>query len=220
MKNILLATAALTAMIAGSAAAQDLSVTGNIAVTSDYVWRGASQTAGNGAIQGGIDLAKGNLYGGIWASNVDFGTNDDTEVDLYVGIKPTIGSFSYDFGLITYWYNGDTDVTTELKGAVSHPIGKGTIGGAIFANADTLEDPYYEINASYPLTEKFSVSGAIGNCEGGNCNGLGNYVTYNIGTTYALTSKIGLDVRYSDLSKPAKNATAKGVTFVTLKANF
>ena len=48
------------------------SVSANVTLTSDYVWRGLGQTAGNPAIQGGFDYASdGGFYAGIWASNVE-----------------------------------------------------------------------------------------------------------------------------------------------------
>lgn len=46
----------------------------NVALTSDYIFRGISQTQGDPAIQGGLDVAhESGLYIGTWASNVDFG---------------------------------------------------------------------------------------------------------------------------------------------------
>ena len=44
----------------------------NIGATSDYVFRGISQTDNDPTIQGGIDLAYGILYAGWWASGLDF----------------------------------------------------------------------------------------------------------------------------------------------------
>lgn len=216
-KTLLVAAVALSALFAGAANAQDLEGSVNVAVTSDYIWRGVTQSGGDAAVQGGIDLKKGMLYGGAWASYVDFGTNDSTELDLYAGLTPTAGDYSFDFGVITYLYNGDSDSATELKAAVSHPWGKGTVGGAMYLDAETLEDPYLEINASYPLTDKLSLSGAIGQCGGALCNGLGDYTTYNVGATYAINENIAIDLRYSDLSR---HTGAKSATFVTLKGTF
>ena len=44
----------------------------NIGATSDYVFRGISQSDNDPAIQGGIDFGCGILYAGAWASLVDF----------------------------------------------------------------------------------------------------------------------------------------------------
>ncbi|MBD9481791.1 hypothetical protein IB229_02325 [Pseudomonas sp. PDM14] len=68
----------------------DVSMTATLA--SDYIWRGQSQTAGEAAIQGSLDVAhESGLYAGVWASNVDdaaFPGNTsgaDIEVDYYIG---------------------------------------------------------------------------------------------------------------------------------------
>jgi uncharacterized protein (TIGR02001 family) len=215
MKKILVAAVAISALFAGGAAmAQDDAghLSYNIAVTSNYVWRGVTQTDNNAALQGGIDYSKGMFYAGAWASNVDFPYGDgnaDTELDLYMGLTPSAGNFKFDFGVIGYTYpSSGGDAITELKAGVSHPMGKGAIGAVMYLDTDTLEDPYYEVNASYPLTDKWSVSGALGNYE------LYGYTTKNIGFTYALTSNLGLDLRWADASKQPSTFAA------TIKATF
>ncbi len=133
-KSLLVAAVALGALFAGSAAmAQDAgSLSYNIDVTSNYVWRGVTQTNGKQALQGGIDYKKGNLYLGTWLSNTDYnapkpGQHVDTEIDLYGGIAPTVGDWSFDFGAIGYFYPGaDSQNFGELKAAVNHSMGKGS----------------------------------------------------------------------------------------------
>jgi uncharacterized protein (TIGR02001 family) len=213
-KSILVAAVALGALFAGSAAmAEDAgSLSYNLELTNNYVWRGVTQTNGNAALQGGIDYKKGMFYAGTWLSNVDFpyGTGSaNTEMDLYLGITPTVGNWNYDFGVIYYTYPGSGgDAIGELKAAVSHPMGKGSIGVAAYLPTESLEDPYYEVNASYPLSSKWSVSGAIANYESA------GYTTWNAGVTYALTDHLSLDLRYSEAEKMPNNL------FATIKASF
>ena len=84
----------------------------NVGVTSDYVFRGVSQSDNDPAIQGGADLSYGILYAGVWASLVDFADAPpaNAEVDWYGGIKPTwdspFGTINFDFGVIYYSYPG------------------------------------------------------------------------------------------------------------------
>jgi uncharacterized protein (TIGR02001 family) len=84
----------------------------NIGATSDYVFRGISQTDNDPALQGGADIAWGMLYAGVWASMVDFAGAPpaDVEIDWYGGIKPTwnspLGTMNLDFGVIYYSYPG------------------------------------------------------------------------------------------------------------------
>jgi hypothetical protein len=54
----------------------------NVALTTDYVWRGISQTQKAPAIQGGFDLAHDSgLYIGVWASNVNFVDDDTSDIE-------------------------------------------------------------------------------------------------------------------------------------------
>ncbi len=234
-KSLLVAAVALGALFAGSAAmAQDASgLSYNIDVTSNYVWRGVTQTDGKEALQGGVDYKKGSYYVGTWLSNVSFaapraGEHADTEVDVYGGIAPSVGDWSFDFGAIAYMYPGaSSENYGEVKAGVSHSMGKGTIGTVMYLPIETMNNPYYEINASYPLSDKFSISGAIANNEANkdeaDANFKGNpplnmgvkYTTYNIGATYNITDALSLDVRYSKASEGLGQNT-----FVTLKAGF
>lgn len=86
---------------------------GNVALTTDYVWRGYSQTNEEPAIQGGFDFAaKSGVYFGTWGSNVDFGTSaapgkEQLELDLYGGWAGEFGGFGLDVGAIRYNYFED-----------------------------------------------------------------------------------------------------------------
>jgi len=232
MKKILLTATALAAFaFAGAASAHELwggDISYNLAATSDYVFRGDSQSSTKSslpAIQGGIDYSKGLFYVGTWASNVKWdysGGTKDLEVDLYGGIKPTYKDFSFDFGVIKYNYGTKELDFTEVKAAVSHPLGKGTIGAAFYDNVTWAESGYYEVNGSYPLTDKLSLSGAVGESAL-----LGyKYSTGNLGLTYAITPAVSLDVRASDTNVPESklyapyNKPYKPRLFVTLKATF
>ena len=195
-----------------------------------------SQTNDKAALQGGIDYKHGLFYAGTWLSNVDFagtqGTTANTEMDLYAGVAPTVGDWSFNLGAYYYTYPSAKGVTFgEIQSDVSHPMGKGTIGINMFTPIETLERPYIEIAASYPLTDKLTIGGAIGDCGGdssnakeSHCNGVAQgYTTWNAGLTYTLTSALSLDVRYSENSVNAKEVNgslASPKIYATLKATF
>lgn len=62
-----------------------LSVGANVAIATDYVFRGVSETRENPAIQGGFDASYAfgpiDVFAGVWASNVDFGDEVEEETD-------------------------------------------------------------------------------------------------------------------------------------------
>ena len=56
----------------------------NVAASSNYFWRGITQTQDGAAVSGGIDYSNDSgFYAGTWVSNVDFGSKTSYELDLY-----------------------------------------------------------------------------------------------------------------------------------------
>ena len=103
-KSIVLATAVASVLSSGVAVAE---LSANAAVTSNYIWRGISQTNDQAAGQGGIDWGSDSgLYAGTWVSNVAFGNEagGGYEMDVYAGFAGEAGGLGYDLGVITYQY--------------------------------------------------------------------------------------------------------------------
>ncbi len=104
IKALSLAAAVAAALSSGIAAAE---VTGNAAITNNYIWRGITQTQDQAAGQGGVDYSHGSgIYIGTWLSNVDFsGLGDGYEMDVYAGWGTDIGeNGAVDLGILTYQY--------------------------------------------------------------------------------------------------------------------
>jgi uncharacterized protein (TIGR02001 family) len=118
LKQKLMPIAVAATLLAGSTLAQaEWSASGNVALTSDYKFRGISQSNEDATVQGGLDLEHSSgFYLGTWASGVDFGDSNDSgsfgtmEIDYYAGYGSDIGDsdFSYDVGVMYYAYPGDT----------------------------------------------------------------------------------------------------------------
>jgi len=116
--NMMKKTLMAAALLAGSQAAI-AEISGNVALASDYIFRGVSQTDNQIAIQGGFDYAWDmGFYVGTWASNVDSSFFDNQrdpqiELDLYGGYSGEYNDFGYDVGYLRYQYPGSTDVNTN-----------------------------------------------------------------------------------------------------------
>jgi len=199
--------AAIAAMTAAPALAQDLDLSFNVGAATDYVWRGVSQTDENPQLSAGVDTTLWSLgYAGAWISNVDFGNGTDAEFDLYAGVKPQVGPVTLDLGVIYYGYinqpSGPDQNFVELKAAGSMPIGPATLGAAVFYSDDffgeTGQATYVEVNGSIPVAEKISISGAVGRQ---NVDYDGDYTTWNLGAGYALNDVVGFDLRYHDTNE-------------------
>jgi len=202
--QVLLATSAAAAAFFGAAPAFADDVSFNIGATSNYVFRGITQTDENFAVQGGVDFSgDSGFYAGAWASNVDFGDDTDVEFDIYGGYATEAGGFALDFGVVAYTYIGAPDGVSydniELKAAASRAVGPATLGVVAYYSPDSWgvdnESLYYEVNGGFEVTSKLSLSAAIGRQT---FTPGDDYSTWNVGGTYALTDKLGLDLRYHD----------------------
>ncbi|MBH1999917.1 MAG: hypothetical protein I8H96_12365 [Sphingomonadaceae bacterium] len=139
-----IACAALTLMSSVPALAQEaptspVTVTGSVALVSDYRFRGVSQTDKGMAVQGGITIAhESGLYVGTWASNLSgWGTfgGSNMELDLVGGYAMPLGeNATLDVGLTWYMYPSGADTTdfAEPYVKLSSQIGpvKGLLGVA------------------------------------------------------------------------------------------
>lgn len=204
MKTILASAAAVAALLtASSTLAQDADVAFTLSATSDYVFRGISQTDEEFALQGSVDLTVGAFYAGAWASNVDFFDSTDAEVDIYGGYRTEVGGYAVDVGLVGYLYvnqpNGADYDYAELKFAVSRAIGPVSLGAVVYYSPDYSgaldEATYIEANVAWAVADKWTVSAAIGNQD---FDGAFDYTTWNLGAAYALTDTVSIDVRGYD----------------------
>ena len=88
----------------------DYTVTGNVAVTSDYMFRGITQTWGRPAIQGGGDLTmKNGFAAGFWGSSISERSypGGAMELDLYASYGANFNDdWSWRAGLYSYVYPG------------------------------------------------------------------------------------------------------------------
>jgi uncharacterized protein (TIGR02001 family) len=162
MKQIAVAVGAV--MLAGSAAAE---ISANIGATSDYLWRGQTQSGHDAAISGGLDYAHdAGFYAGTWASSLGGGS---AEVDLYAGYGGEISSIGYDVGIVGYFYpslsNSDF---VEIYGSLSYEwftagLAYTVDGDAPGPNAAFVDgDLYYYASASFEVMPTWTLGGTIG----------------------------------------------------------
>ncbi|MCU0837158.1 MAG: TorF family putative porin [Rhodospirillales bacterium] len=102
-------------------------ISGGVAFTTDYIFRGVSQTDNNPAVQGSLEYAYETEffgitpYAGIWGSNVDFndGDNATVELDWSFGLRGTVPiaeqEISWDIGGIYYSYPGAGRIDGEAS---------------------------------------------------------------------------------------------------------
>ena len=144
MKKTLVSMACAAAMAAPAANAE---LSANIGVTSDYLWRGVTQSGHEAAVSGGIDYShnfvEGNgsshgFYAGMWTSSLG---GDYHELDGYLGFSGEISDFGYDVGYIYYKYlNLDDADFSEIYGSLSW---KWLSGGIAYTVGDVQREDQY-----------------------------------------------------------------------------
>ena len=187
---------------AGEEAEQSgLSVTGNVTLTTDYIWRGETQSNHDFAIQGGFDLASDSgFYAGIWASSVDFNDDSDSnvEVDFYGGFAGEFGPhIGFDIGVISYNYPDADDEGSDFyeiyAGLDKHIGDKLHIHGMIYYDPDS-ENIFAHSEAAYAFNDHFSADIGFGKY----LEGHHEVYDYHIGATYSLNG-FDLDLRYYEV---------------------
>ena len=153
-------------------------VSANVSFTSDYIWRGMTQSDAP-AIQGGFDFAADNgFYAGIWGSNVNFNNGAGSELDYYFGYATEVGSVGVDVGYISYEYIDSTPDATFDETYLGLSFGD---FGVSFAFGD-----YDYTEVSYALGD---VSFSYGDYDGYGSNFLISYGfsfgSYDCGLAYS-----------------------------------
>src|SRR5450830_1409264 len=157
-------------------------ITTNVGLWNNYIFRGLTQTSGEPAIQGGVDFTHSSgLYLGAWGSNeswlADSGAYKDSsiELDIYGGYRNTIGDtgLSYDVGLIQVIYPGTRQTvtlgngpqiapradTTEVYAALTYSILTAKVNYAAtneygWKNSDGSY--YLDLTANYPVPAEWT----------------------------------------------------------------
>ena len=136
MKKIL--KFAIVAIISSFGSLQAAEFEGNIALSSEYMWRGMTQSDGEAAVSGGFDISgESGAYFGVWGSNVEYGDDATMELDYYFGYAgETEGGLSYDIGYLLYDFPGaDYDAEEIYLG-----LGYSYFGVTYYAGQDDAPD--------------------------------------------------------------------------------
>lgn len=231
--------------VAAPAFAQDApawALTGYVAATSDYKFRGISQNERNFAPQGSLNVTgPEGFYVGAWASQVDFtpgpGNAPEVELDIYGGKHTDLWGIDWNFEPYYYSYpsepGGYNADYFEIINQLSKAFGPATLT-ATWAWSDNLAfnggtGNYLAGTASYTILDWLSISGNLGHQWAQNAKyaGSSDYTYGDIGVT-ATWKGFALDLRYSgtDLSNAkcgafwmATNHACAGNVIATLTYN-
>ena len=206
-----LCIAASTLVLASSAMAWesgDHSTSASVALGTDYVWRGYSQTDNDPAISGSFDYAHSNgFYMGTWASNVDFGDDASVEIDIYAGFGGEFGAsgVSYDLGLLRYLYDGEDYDWNELYASVGYSFFSFGIAHSNNVYDSGEKGTYYSLGFDYDLPADFALSAAIGHYDYDDAVSADDHQDYRIGVSTEFAG-FGWDLTYTGMDSDGRNA--------------
>ncbi len=144
-------------------------MSGSATLTSDYVWRGSSQTQGDPAVQAGFKAShRSGWYASAWASNVEFApaTHASSELDLSLGWSGKLApDWALDANLLHYRYPSTTvDLNwTELNGTLTYRDGYWlSLGYSNRALGSAERGLYAQLGARLPLNDTLRLEAALG----------------------------------------------------------
>lgn len=235
MRKILSFLAGALPLISGAAFAEsDWTLSGNVGLVSDYVFRGVTQTDSDPAIQGGLDLTHENgFFAGVWGSNVESDAADATvvnydgdvlELDTYLGWSGEVADkTTMTVKALRFNYPGtrfDPNNTNEFSVYLGHDFGAlaGKVGlnyGDDFYGLDAAT--YLDLGVSIPVgrvtvdfhygVQEFENDAAGGDDYRDYSVGVaGTAAGFNLGITYTGTNGVAA-------ANPTRQAYADAVVF-------
>ena len=210
-----LATLALpmSAMADDAPAAPASNLTWNFALTTDYVFRGITQTNFRPAAQGGLDYTFGDSGWavGTWGSNVDFGSGGpDLEIDTYISWSHAL-SDKWNFNIMLDRYNYVGYPSGAFRFDYNELIGKFTYDSmltftGVYADdyAHTgISETYFNVSGKWGIGNDFNLNAGIGRTDFS--DGVPGYTDWNLGVSRQCgPANIGLNYydttgKYTDL---------------------
>lgn len=196
--------------------------TGSVALTSDYLFRGVSQTNQEPALQAGLEYAADSgVYVGTWGSNISWlsdlsaagvPVSSSLELDVYGGYRGKLGDkLSYDVGALYYWYPGDfpsgfnSANTGEIYAGITvGPFANATFGAKyayavtdLFGYADSDGSGYLDLNANWEFVPSWTL-----NVHGGKQwvehNAIAEYADWKLGVSKGFANGFSAALAYSD----------------------
>ena len=151
----------LTLLLAFSVMPAFAGMDGFVGYTSDYMWRGQTQTQGGGAFQAGVDLDYEGFFVGVWGSEVDFGNDSASfEYDLYGGYNFQVSDkLSMSVGVMQFrWDDNDIEMVEEAFIKIKSPL----LDFGYSVDTDNSDKDYMQAGLNVPFVKVVDVQFVYG----------------------------------------------------------
>lgn len=188
---------------------------GSLALTSDYLFRGITQTNEEPALQGGLEYAhETGFYAGTWGSSISWLSDADprvssqVEIDGYLGWRGSFGDsgLGFDVGALAYWYPGDYPAgfddpdTTELYFGLGYGIFTAKYSYAVtdlFGLPGSDGSGALDVAANWEFVPSWTLAAAVGKQWVANHDGI-DYAYWKLGVGKAFDNGFSLAAAWND----------------------
>ena len=208
-------------------------VSGTLTLTSDYLFRGITQTDEKPALQGGLEWAHDSgVYAGAWGSSISWLSDSDPdissqlELDAYLGIRGDFGDsgVGWDVGAVHYWYPGSYPAgfnkadTTELYAGLSWSVLGAKYSYAVtdlFGIPDSDGSSNLDVTVGWEFVPGWSFNGAVGKQWVAGTAGTATYAFWSAGVSKAFDNGFDLALAWNDNDLIGPDET---ITFAVTKS--
>lgn len=208
-------------------------VSGTLTLTSDYLFRGITQTDEKPALQGGIEWAHDSgVYAGAWGSSISWLSDSDpdissqVELDAYLGVRGDFGDsgVGWDVGAVHYWYPGSYPAgfnkadTTELYAGLSWSVLGAKYSYAVtdlFGIPDSDGSSNLDVTVGWEFVPGWSFNGAVGKQWVAGTAGTATYAFWSAGVSKAFDNGFDLALAWNDNDLIGPDET---ITFAVTKS--
>lgn len=202
---------AIALMATSATALATTTVSGDVGLFSDYVFRGVSQTQGGVSGQANLRVDINSFYITAFTSNVDI-ADATMEATFAGGFNNKFSqNWNYDVGVVTYLYPNqweDAKIDTwEVYGGTSYDILDTNVGLQI-----SYSDDYYDAGKSWytvvPVTydnKYFELMGSIGYLNLNEAEVLKHQTDYKVSFAGHVTPNVDVVVAWTNLSSATDN---------------
>ena len=200
--NLSLAVAFISTLAFSAEDISELSVSGSVALTNNYIWRGMTQTDNAPAIGGAVNFGYKGFYLGAAASNVKFeGVDASIELDALGGYTSEVYGVDYDIGAIYYAYPKSSKEANfaDVYLGLSKDFEVIKIGAKFYRGVKTNDlevSNAWETSLSVPLPMSISFDALYGDYAD-----YGNY--YSVGFAKSINKAVKLTLSYTGINREA-----------------
>lgn len=200
--NLSLAAVLLATLAMGDEDKSQINISGNVALASNYVWRGMTQTKDDPTIQGTVILDYKGFYLGSTAANIKIeGIDASVELDAFGGYTAEMYGIGYDAGVAYYTYPSSSKEANfaEVYLGLSKDFEIAKIGAKFYRGVkthDTLVSNAWETSLSVPMPLSVSFDALYGDYAD-----YGNY--YSVGFSKSINKAVKLTLSYTGINREA-----------------